>query len=156
GLATPMSIMVGTGHGAGAGVLVKNAEALEVTEKIDTLVVDKTGTLTLGRPKLIGALAAEGFAQDDVLRLAASLERGSEHPLAAAIVSGAEKQGVTIPPSANFASHTGKGVTGTVEGRSVALGNAALMEQVGVDPQPLVSAADERRSEGQGVMFAAV
>ncbi len=156
GLATPMSIMVGTGRGAGAGVLVKNAEALEVTEKIDTLVVDKTGTLTLGRPKLIQVLAAEGFAKDDVLRLAASLERGSEHPLAEAIVSGAEGWGITIPPSADFASHTGRGVTGTVEGRSVALGNAALMEQVGVDPQLLVSAADERRSDGQGVMFAAV
>ena len=155
GLATPMSIMVGTGRGAGAGVLVKNAEALEVTEKIDTLVVDKTGTLTLGRPKLIEVLAAEGFAEDDVLRLAASLERGSEHPLAEAIVSGAEEQGVAIPPSADFASHTGRGVSGTVEGRPVALGNAALMEQVGVDPQLLVSAADERRSEGQGVMFAA-
>src|SRR5690606_17179920 len=156
GLATPMSIMVGTGRGASAGVLVKNAEALEVTEKIDTLVVDKTGTLTLGRPKLIEVLEAEGFAEDDVLRLAASLERGSEHPLAAAIVSGAEERGITIPPSADFASHTGKGVSGTVEGRPVALGNTALMEQVGVDPQPLVGAADERRSEGQGVMLAAV
>src|SRR5690606_24822724 len=109
-----------------------------------------------GRPKLIEVLAAEGFAEDDVLRLAASLERGSEHPLAEAIVSGAEEQGVAIPPSADFASHTGRGVSGTVEGRPVALGNAALMEQAGVDPQLLVSAADERRSGGQGVMFAAV
>ena len=156
GLATPMSIMVGTGRGATAGVLVRNAEALEVTERIDTLVVDKTGTLTLGRPKLVEVVTAGGFAEADALRLAAALEKGSEHPLAAAIAAGAEERGLAVPASAGFASHTGRGVTGTVEGREVALGNAAMMEQAGVDPQPLASRADALRADGQGVMFLAV
>jgi Cu+-exporting ATPase len=156
GLATPMSIMVGTGRGATAGVLVRDAEALEVTETIDTLVVDKTGTLTLGRPKLVEVVTAEGFSEAEALRLAAALEKGSEHPLAAAIVSGAQERGLSVPASAGFASQTGRGVTGTVEGREVALGNAALMEQAGVDAQPLVARADELRAGGQGVMLLAV
>ncbi len=156
GLATPMSIMVGTGRGASAGVLVRNAEALEVTERIDTLVVDKTGTLTLGRPALVAVVPAKGFAEDEVLRLAASLERGSEHPLAAAIVAGAKARGVAVPDNADFASHTGRGVTGTVESRAVGLGNLALMEQLGVDAAALVARADALRGDGQGVMFAAL
>jgi P-type Cu+ transporter len=156
GLATPMSIMVGTGRGATAGVLVKSAEALEVTERIDTLVVDKTGTLTLGRPKLVGIVAADGFGEDEVVRFAASLEKGSEHPLAAAIVAGAAERGTAVPGNRDFASHTGRGVTGTVEGRAVGLGNIVLMEQLGVDAQALVPKADELRGDGQGVMFLAV
>lgn len=156
GLATPMSIMVGTGRGATAGVLVKNAEALELMEKIDTLVVDKTGTLTLGKPKLIAVEPANDFVEADVLRLTAGLERGSEHPLAAAIVEGAEERGLELPTSTDFASHTGKGVTGTVEGRPVALGNAALMSEIGVDAVPLQSQADAQRADGQGVMFVAI
>jgi Cu+-exporting ATPase len=156
GLATPMSIMVGTGRGATAGVLVKNAEALELMEKIDTLVVDKTGTLTLGKPKLMQVLATPEFQEPDVLRLAATLERGSEHPLAAAIVTGAHELGAELADIDDFQSHTGKGVTGTVEGRYVALGNRALLQMVAVDVAPLESAADDLRAEGQGVMFVAV
>jgi Cu+-exporting ATPase len=156
GLATPMSIMVGTGRGATSGVLVKNAEALELTEKIDTLVVDKTGTLTAGKPKLIKVQPADGFDENDVLRLSAALERGSEHPLAAAIVEGAQDQGIALPESTDFASVTGKGVTGQVDGRRVALGNAALLETVGADSSPLESQADQHRSEGEGVMFVAI
>src|SRR5687768_12864129 len=156
GLATPMSIMVGTGRGATAGVLVKNAEALELMEKIDTLVVDKTGTLTLGKPKLVGIVPADGFDEADVLRLAAALERGSEHPLAAAIVEGAEQRGLALPPATDFASHTGKGVTGMVEDRRVALGNKVLLAEIGVDASPLIARADELRSEGHGVMFVAI
>ena len=156
GLATPMSIMVGTGRGAAAGVLVKNAEALELMEKIDTLVVDKTGTLTLGKPKLIAVEPANSFDEADVLRLGAALERGSEHPLAAAIVEGAIDRGIELPASKDFESHTGKGVTGAVDGRSVALGNAALMSDIGVDAAPLQAKADEHRSQGEGVMFVAV
>jgi Cu+-exporting ATPase len=156
GLATPMSIMVGTGRGASAGVLVKNAEALELIERIDTLVVDKTGTLTLGKPKLTGVVPAEGADEAEVLRLAAALERASEHPLAAAIVEGAEERGLTLAAATDFASHTGKGVSGTVEGRSVALGNKVLLADLGVDPSPLMARADELRSEGQGVMFVAL
>jgi Cu+-exporting ATPase len=156
GLATPMSIMVGTGRGATAGVLVKNAEALELMEKIDTLVVDKTGTLTLGKPKLVAVVAAPGRDEAELLRLAAALERGSEHPLAAAIVEGAEERGLKLSAAEDFASHTGKGVTGRVEGRRVALGNKILLADLGVDPSSLVERADEMRSEGQGVMFVAV
>ena len=128
GLATPMSIMVGTGRGARAGVLVKNAEALELMEKIDTLVVDKTGTLTEGKPRLVGVTAIGGVDEDELLRLAASLERGSEHPLAAAIVTGAEARGLKVSPAADFASAPGKGVTGVVDGKRVAVGNAALFD----------------------------
>jgi Cu+-exporting ATPase len=156
GLATPMSIMVGTGRGAQAGVLVKNAEALELMEKIDTLVVDKTGTLTVGKPKLVSVVPASGLDENDVLRLAASLERGSEHPLAAAIVEGAGERGIDLSASSDFESHTGKGVSGTVGGRKVALGNAALMADLGVDPSPLQERADEHRSEGEGVMLVAI
>ena len=156
GLATPMSIMVGTGRGAGAGVLVKNAEALELLEKIDTLVVDKTGTLTIGKPRLMQVMTAGEFEEADVLRLAATLERGSEHPLAAAIVSGAQDRSLELTDTEDFQSHTGKGVTGRVSGRQVALGNRALLEMVGVDATPLEPAADNLRADGQGVMFIAV
>jgi Cu+-exporting ATPase len=156
GLATPMSIMVGTGRGASAGVLIKNAEALELMEKIDTLVVDKTGTLTLGKPKLIAVETINGFDEAEVLRLAAALERGSEHPLAEAIVEGAKERGIDLPPSGDFESRTGKGVVGTVERRKVVLGNVALMSDLGIDPAPLEGKADEHRAEGQGVMFVAI
>jgi Cu+-exporting ATPase len=121
GLATPMSIMVGTGRGATAGVLIKNAEALEILEKVNTLVVDKTGTLTEGKPRLVSVTALDGFAESDVLRLAASLERGSEHPLAAAIVAGAEARGLSLVPAEDFKSVTGQGVTGRIEGRGFRL-----------------------------------
>ncbi len=156
GLATPMSIMVGTGRGASAGVLIKNAEALELMEKVDTLVVDKTGTLTLGKPTLIEVRPAPGFDEADVLRLAAALEKGSEHPLAAAIVAGAADRGLDIPDSSDFSSHTGKGVSGTAQGRSVALGNQALLTDMAIDSKALDSDADNYRAEGQGVMFVAI
>ena len=156
GLATPMSIMVGTGRGASAGVLVKNAEALELMEKIDTLVVDKTGTLTVGKPQLIAARTIGDFEETEMLRLAASLERGSEHPLAAAIVEGAQERGIELAASKDFDSRTGKGVLGRVDGRKVALGNAALMSEFGVDPGPLEGEADGHRSKGEGVMFVAI
>ena len=156
GLATPMSIMVGTGRGAGAGVLIKNAEALELMEKVDSLVVDKTGTLTLGKPTLIEVRVASGFDEGDVLRLSAALEKGSEHPLAAAIVAGAEKRGVEVPDADAFSSHTGKGVSGHVEGRAVSLGNVALLTDLGINSQKMESDADHFRSEGQGVMFVAI
>ena len=156
GLATPMSIMVGTGRGATSGVLVRNAEALELMEKIDTLVVDKTGTITVGKPKLVAVEVVPGIEESEMLRLAAALERGSEHPLAAAIVAGAEERGVRIPPAADFASHTGKGVSGTVDGHKLLLGNRALLEGSGVDVAPLADGADARRADGQGILFAAV
>jgi Cu+-exporting ATPase len=156
GLATPMSIMVGTGRGATAGVLIKNAEALELMEKIDTLVVDKTGTLTEGKPRLIAVEPAAEFDEAEVLRLAASLERGSEHPLAAAIVEGAEDRKLKLPSSGDFQSHTGKGVTGKVDGRTVALGNPALMSDLGVDASAVQAQADAHRSEGRGVMVVAI
>ena len=156
GLATPMSIMVGTGRGASAGVLVKNAEALELMERVDTLVVDKTGTLTLGRPKLMAVHPFGGASEDDVLRAAAALERGSEHPLAAAIVEGANEKGLAIGDVDRFQSHTGKGVSGVVDGRKVALGNAAMMADIAVDPAALQEQADALRGEGQGVMFVAL
>ena len=156
GLATPMSIMVGTGRGAIAGVLVKNAEALELMEKVDTLVVDKTGTLTLGKPKLVTVKAKGGFDDREVLRLAAALERGSEHPLAAAIVEGAEERGIELPVARDFQSLTGKGVSGKVDGRDVALGNDVLLREIGVDIGGLEEIANEHRSEGEGVMFVAI
>jgi len=156
GLATPMSIMVGTGRGATAGVLVKNAEALELMEKVDTLVVDKTGTLTLGKPKLVAVKAESGFDDREVLRLAAALERGSEHPLAAAIVEGAEERGLDLPAAQDFQSHTGKGVSGIVDGRKVALGNNVLLAELGADVTGLEAVANEHRSEGEGVMFVAI
>jgi len=156
GLATPLSIMVATGKGASIGVLFRNAEAIEVLRKVDTLVVDKTGTLTEGKPKLVSAVAAGGVNEATLLRMAASLERGSEHPLAAAIVAGATARGATLVDARDFKSVTGKGVTGTVEGRVVALGNRALMTDLGVDPGDLAANAEELRGEGQTVMFVAV
>jgi len=157
GLATPMSIMVGTGRGATAGVLVKNAEALEVMEKVDTLVVDKTGTLTEGKPKLMTTIAANGFDEAQLLRLAASLERASEHPLAAAIVAGAQERQIELLKVDVFQSITGKGVTGNVNEQSVALGNQKLMEQLSVAMDAKLSEqADALRGEGQTVMMMAV
>jgi Cu+-exporting ATPase len=156
GLATPMSIMVATGKGAHAGVLFRNAEAIEVLREIDTLVVDKTGTLTEGKPKLTTVEPAEGFDEKTVLQLAASLERGSEHPLAAAIVSGAEERGVALVKAEAFESITGKGVKGTVDGRSVALGNRALLDELGINAYPVAERAEPYRAEGQTVMFVVV
>ena len=156
GLATPMSIMVGTGRGATSGVLIKNAEALEVMEKVDTLVVDKTGTLTEGKPRLMAVTAAPGFDENDILRLGAALERASEHPLAAAIVAGAVERGLTLPEVKRFRSVTGQGVVGEVEGHTVALGNQQLMDGQKLDLVDLAQQADALRSEGQTVMFIAV
>jgi Cu+-exporting ATPase len=156
GLATPMSIMVGTGRGALAGVLVKNAEALELMEKVDTLIVDKTGTLTEGKPRLTTVKAAPGHDETSVLRFAASLERGSEHPLAAAVVAGAAERSVAVAPTEDFRSVTGKGVVGRVEGHAVALGNLRLMEELGVVFDSLLAEADGLRRYGQTVMFVAV
>jgi Cu+-exporting ATPase len=156
GLATPMAIMVGTGRGAQAGVLVRNAEALERLERVDTIVIDKTGTLTEGKPRLSDVTAGPGFDEPTVLRLAAGLEQGSEHPLAAAIASGARARGVHVPASSAFESHTGKGVTGTVEGRAVVLGNLALMQDRGIDVSNLSARADALRGDGGTVMFVAV
>ncbi|HEV8676768.1 MAG TPA: copper-translocating P-type ATPase [Methylomirabilota bacterium] len=156
GLATPMSIMVGTGRGATAGVLVRNAEVLEVLEKVDTLVVDKTGTLTEGKPRLVSVETRPGFEEAELLRLAAGLERASEHPLAAAIVAGARDRGVPPGAAREFRSLTGKGVTGTVEGRAVAVGTAALFAELGVAAGDLVERAEARRREGQTIVFVAV
>ena len=156
GLATPMSIMVGTGKGAMMGVLIKNAEALEILEKVDTLVVDKTGTLTEGKPKLVAVMATEGFEENDNLRLAASLERASEHPLAEAIVKGAEEKELTLSQAENFQSVTGKGVTGKVDGHLVVLGNLKLFESLNIDAGNLLQQADSQRAEGQTVMLLAI
>src|SRR4051794_13106609 len=156
GLATPMSIMVGVGRGAGLGVLIKNAEALERFEKVDTLVVDKTGTLTEGRPKVTAVVPLDGTPEEELLRLAAALERASEHPLAAAIVKAAEERGLDLPGAEDFASVTGKGVRGRVAGADVALGNQAMMEQLGVATGPdVTSEADGLRREGATVMLVA-
>ncbi len=156
GLATPISIMVGTGRGAAAGVLIKNAEALEIMEKINTLVVDKTGTLTEGKPQLTAVVALAGFKEDEVVRLAASLERASEHPLAEAIVRGAEQKGVSLDQAKDFQSVTGKGVTGVVVGRKLALGNIKLLEALGIAAGELPQQAETLRADGQTVMFIAV
>jgi Cu+-exporting ATPase len=156
GLATPMSIMVASGKGASAGILFRNAEAIEIMEKVDTLVVDKTGTLTLGKPRLVTVETFEGFDQKDLLTLAAALERGSEHPLAAAIVAGAEERGAERAKADEFSSITGKGVTGRVNGRRVALGNQALLESLGVGAKGPLGRAEELRADGQTVMFAVV
>ncbi len=153
GLATPMSIMVGTGRGATVGVLIKNAEALEILEKVDTLVVDKTGTLTEGKPRLSRVVPAAGVDEEELLRLAASLERGSEHPLAAAIVAGAQERNLALEAARDFESVTGKGVIGGVGGRRVALGNLKLLEQLDVDPAGLDARAEDLRREGETVMF---
>jgi Cu+-exporting ATPase len=156
GLATPMSIMVATGRGAGAGVLIKNAEALERFARVDTLVVDKTGTLTEGRPAVTTLVPADGVAADELLRLAAILERASEHPLAAAIVKAAEARGLQLAEADDFASITGKGVRGRVAGRAVALGNRRLLEEAGIEAGALVGQAEERRAAGETVMFMAL
>ncbi len=153
GLATPMSIMTATGRGAQMGVLIKNAEALERFEKIDILIVDKTGTLTEGKPKLVAVLPEAGHDETEVLRLAASLERGSEHPLAEAIVRGAEERGITIAKAEDFEAITGKGVKGRVDGKTVALGNAALIRDLGLESGALVDTANVRRDDGETVMF---
>lgn len=156
GLATPIAIMVGTGRGAMAGVLIKNAEALEIMEKVDTLVVDKTGTLTEGKPKLVAVQAETGFGEDEILRVAASLERGSEHPLAEAIVQGAEGKGIGLVKAEHFQSITGKGVTGEVDGKKVAAGNTKLLEDLGIHTGGLALQADKQRTEGQTVMWIAI
>ena len=156
GLATPMSIMVATGKGATAGVLFKNAEAIEVMRKINTLVVDKTGTLTEGKPTLVSVIPLEGMDESTLLRLTATLERDSEHPLAGAIVSGAQKRGVEPVSTESFESVTGKGVTGVVEGRTVVLGNRNLLTSMNIDPGPLPEKAEALRKEGQTVMLVSV
>jgi Cu+-exporting ATPase len=156
GLATPMSIMVGTGRGATAGVLIKNAEALEVLEKVDTLVVDKTGTLTEGKPRLLSVVLLSEFNETELLHFAASLERGSEHPLAAAIVAGAQAKEVALSTVADFQSMTGKGVQGVVDGRAVALGNQALFAELAIDLGSATERAEELRRDGQTVMFVAI
>ena len=156
GLATPMSIMVGTGRGAENGVLIRNAEALEILEKVTTLVVDKTGTLTEGRPKLVTVMPLEPFDEESLLRLVASLENASEHPLAGAIVAGTTERGVKLADVTEFESITGQGVVGVVESRHVAVGNLKLLESMSVDVPTLREKADELRRDGQTVMFIAV
>jgi len=156
GLATPMSIMVATGKGAQAGVLFKNAEAIEVLRKIDTLVVDKTGTLTVGKPKLVSVTPVNGCDEGELLRLSASLERGSEHPLAAAIVSAAQDRGIELTKPESFESFTGKGVRGKIDGRLVALGNRALVGELRIDATASADQAEQLRADGQTVMFVVV
>ena len=156
GLATPMSIMVGVGHGAQAGVLIKNAEALERMEKIDTLVIDKTGTLTEGRPKVVAVRTAAGFDEAQVLKFAASVERGSEHPLAAAILATAAERKLNLEPVSDFDSPAGKGVTGTVRGKKIALGNARFLAELNIDTSTLRAGAERLRSEGATAIFLAV
>jgi len=155
GLATPMSIMVAAGKGATAGVLFRNAEAIEVLRTVDTLVIDKTGTLTLGKPQL-ASVVASGIDENELLRLAASVERASEHPLAAAIIGGAEARGIAVLAASDFLSLTGKGVRGMVDGKLIALGNRALLEELGVEPRELADRAEELRRDGQTVMFVVV
>jgi Cu+-exporting ATPase len=156
GLATPVSVMVGTGVGASAGILIRNAEALETFGRVDTLVVDKTGTLTEGKPRLVATLPAPGFPERDLLRLAAGLARASEHPLSAAIVAGARDAKIEIPSASEFRSTPGRGIEGVVEGRKVALGNAGLLESAGISPRSLEAAAGTQRGEGRTVVYVAV
>jgi len=156
GLATPMAIMVGTGRGAGAGILIRNAEALERFGEVDTLVVDKTGTLTEGKPTLTAIMAQDGFGADEILQLVASLERASEHPLAAAIVKDAEAKKLPLSDVRGFGSITGKGVKGSVSGRQVAVGNAELFRELGIDASLLTAQAEEIRRERQTAMLIAV
>jgi Cu+-exporting ATPase len=156
GLATPMSIMVGVGRGAQAGVLIKNAEALEHMEKVDTLVIDKTGTLTEGKPAVTALVPALGFTEAELLRLSASVERASEHPLALAIVRSANERGIATVPVSDFDSPTGKGAFGTVEGKKVVLGNAAFLGEHGVDVGPISAQADKLRENGATAIFAGV
>lgn len=153
GLATPMSIMVGTGRGAGEGILIRNAESLEIFEKVDTLVVDKTGTLTEGRPRLTEVIPAEGFDATNLLQSVASLEKASEHPLAAAILAGAREKKIELVPVTDFQSITGKGVTGTLQSKRIGVGNAALIEELGASSETLRARAEGLRKEGQTVMF---
>jgi P-type Cu+ transporter len=153
GLATPMSIMVGVGRGAQAGVLIKNAEALERMEKVDTLVVDKTGTLTEGKPKVVAVIALPGFDETQVLHFAGSLERGSEHPLAAAVLGAAQERGVELAAVRGFNASAGKGVVGMVEGKRLALGNAAFLKELNIDPAPLAQEAERLRGDGATVIF---
>jgi Cu+-exporting ATPase len=155
GLATPMSIMVGIGRGAQAGVLIKNAESLERFEQVDTLVVDKTGTLTEGKPKVVGVVPAPGVAEAELLEVALSLEKSSEHPLAQAIVRHGQAQGTAAQPVEDFESVTGAGVCGRLGAEAVALGNPAMMARIGVDPQPLTAEADRQRDAGATVVFVA-
>jgi Cu+-exporting ATPase len=150
------AIMVGVGRGAHAGVLVKNAEALETMENVNTLVIDKTGTLTEGKPKLTSVVAASGIAQNDLLRLVASLERSSEHPVAAAIVKGAEEQGFELAPAVKFQSYSGKGISGEVQGRQVIVGNDIFLQEKKIDVSALASKADSLRQQGQTVVWAAI
>ena len=156
GLATPMAVMVGTGRGAGAGILIKHAEALETLERVDTLIVDKTGTLTEGKPAVTAVLPVDGVAEHELLRVAAALERGSEHPLAAAITGAAEDRGITVPEATDFQAEVGRGVTGTVEGQPVILGTEALLEQRGLETMALGARADELRRDGQTVVHVAI
>jgi Cu+-exporting ATPase len=156
GLATPMSIMVGVGRGAQAGVLIKDAEALERMERIDTLVVDKTGTLTQGRPEVVAVVPAPGFEEAEVLRLAAGLERPSQHPLAEAVVRAAEKRGLAVPAVEGFDAPAGRGVTGAMEGHRVAVGNVRLMRELGVDAAAMATEAERLRGDGATVFFVAV
>jgi len=156
GLATPMSIMVGVGRGAVAGILVKNAEALEILERVDTIVVDKTGTLTEGKPKVVAVVSLTDTTENELLRLAASVERGSEHPLATAIVEAAEQRGLSFTRPSEFQSLTGRGVVARVDGRKVALGNVKLIEEFGINPGQAISRADELHREGETSMFIAI
>jgi Cu+-exporting ATPase len=156
GLATPMSIMVGIGRGAQEGVLIKNAEALERMERVDTLVVDKTGTLTEGKPNVVAVVPVQGIPEEEVLRLAASVEIASEHPLALAIVKAAQERGVTLAPVSEFDAPAGKGALGTIEGRKVALGNAAFLKELGVSIDALEPEAERRRQDGATAIFIAI
>ena len=156
GLATPISIMVATGRGASMGVLFRNAEAVELMQDVDTLVIDKTGTLTVGKPAVVAILCADGWDETSVLKLAATLERGSEHPLSAAIVEYAERQGISLTSVQDFASITGKGVTGIIDGHAIAIGNAALLSDRDVDAGELAQRADERRARGDTAIFVVV
>ncbi|MBH0191716.1 MAG: copper-translocating P-type ATPase, partial [Nitrospira sp.] len=156
GLATPMSIMVGTGRGATAGVLIRNAEALETLAKVDVLVVDKTGTLTEGKPRLMTVVPVSSVSETDLLRVTAGLEQNSEHPLAGAIVTGARKEGLTLAKPKDFRSLTGKGVTGIVEDRVVAVGTVPFLRELGADTEALVAQAEPLRQEGQTVIFVAI
>ena len=156
GLATPMSIIAGTGRGAQAGVLIRDAATLEIFEKVDTLVVDKTGTLTEGKPKLLAIRAVDGTDEDTLLSLAASLEQSSEHPIAEAIVNAAREKGLSLQSVTGFSSTSGKGVTGLVGGKDMALGNAALLDSLEVASDTLAEEADAYRKQGQTVMFVAI
>jgi Cu+-exporting ATPase len=156
GLATPMSIMVGVGRGAQGGILIKNAEALERLEKIDTLVIDKTGTLTEGKPKVVAVIPADGFDETQVLSIAASVERGSEHPLAAAIAKAAAEKNLELAPVRGFDAPAGKGVIGMVSGKRVALGSAAFLKELNIDSSSLHDAAEEQRNDGATAIFLAV